>query len=44
LGQERAGEWGSTLIQERGREEREVVGWWGRLVEGYQGNRLSFEI
>jgi hypothetical protein len=27
MGQERIGRWGSTLIEAKGREEREVVGW-----------------
>jgi hypothetical protein len=34
VGKERLGGWGSTLIEVKGRHEREVVGWEGHLWRG----------
>jgi hypothetical protein len=37
------GQWGSTLIEAKGREERVVVGW-GGLWRGKLGSGISFEV
>ena len=43
VGLERMGGWRSTLIESKGREEREILGW-GGLWRSNQERGISFEM